>query len=267
MAQGMWTNDDSFDVEQSLSGLVPHAGSRCLTGSVREQNEDRCYADQRRGVFLVADGMGGHAGGEQASQAVIEVVSAQLNLDLSDSLSSSTALDRTIRSAILAANEELMELAGRQPELDGMGATVVVGVVHNNQLRLCHVGDSRAYVLREGGIQQLTMDDTLVQALVTAGVLTTGEAEHHPMRHVLMHSIGTRRLEKHLHVETVGLRPGDRLLFASDGVTDAVARDVLLKTLDSERDPQQAANKLADLAIRSGSRDNVTCIVVDLWED
>jgi serine/threonine protein phosphatase PrpC len=129
------------------------------------------------------------------------------------------------------------------------------------------VGDSRAYVLREGGIQQLTMDDTLVQALVTAGVLTTGEAEHHPMRHVLMHSIGTRRLEKHLHVETVGLRPGDRLLFASDGVTDAVARDVLLKTLDSERDPQQAANKLADLAIRSGSRDNVTCIVVDLWED
>ncbi len=86
------------------------------------------------------------------------------------------------------------------------------------------------------------------------------------MRHVLMHSVGTRRLEKHLHVDTVELRPGDRLLFASDGVTDVLAHDDLLKLLDAESDPQRAANQLADRAMRSGSRDNVTCIVVDLWE-
>jgi protein phosphatase len=211
--------------------------------------------------------MGGHVGGEQASQTVIEVVSTRLSQDVREEQSGRATVDRQIRSAILAANEELMELAGRKPELDGMGSTVVVGVVRDNELRFCHVGDSRAYLLREGSIRQLTRDDTLVQALVSAEVLTPGEAAQHPMRHVLMHSIGTRRLEKHLHVESMGLRPGDRLLFASDGVTDAVARDVLLKTLDAEPDPQQAANRLSDLAIRSGSRDNVTCIVIDLWED
>jgi protein phosphatase len=211
--------------------------------------------------------MGGHVGGEQASQTVIEVVSTRLSNDEPDDEPCPEGFDRRIRSAILAANEELMDLAGRQPELDGMGSTVVVGIIRDHELRFCHVGDSRAYVLRDGSIRQLTLDDTLVQALVSAGVLTPGEASHHPMRHVLMHSIGTRRLEKHLHVETMGLLPGDRLLFASDGVTDAVAREVLLKTLDAEVDPQQAANRLADLAIRSGSRDNVTCIVIDLWED
>jgi protein phosphatase len=267
VARGHWGSGHAAHTEHASSGLVTRVGSRCLTGSIRQQNEDRCYADPRCGVFLVADGMGGHVGGEQASQTVIEVVSTALSDFLNQHPGSGFALDRIIRSAILTANQELVALAERQPELDGMGATVVVGVVHDDELRLCHVGDSRAYLLREGSIDQLTLDDTLVQGLVSAGVLTVGEAELHPMRHVLMHSIGTRRLEKHLHVTTMKLRPGDRLLFTSDGITDAVARDVLLKTLDAEPDPQQAANQLADLALRCGSRDNVTCIVVDLWED
>jgi protein phosphatase len=175
-------------------------------------------------------------------------------------------LDQAIRAAILEANRELIALAERQPELDGMGSTVVAGVVHEYELRYCHVGDSRAYLLREGQIEQLTGDDTLVQGLVSAGVLTAGEARHHPMRHVLLHSICTRPLEKDLQVAALKLCPGDRLLFTSDGVTDAVARDGLRQSLDSEPDPQRAANELADLAARSGARDNITCIVVDLWE-
>ncbi len=155
--------------EERISTLIPHAGSRCLTGTVRHQNEDRCYADARRGVFVVADGMGGHVGGEQASQTVIEVVSTHLSRELRDVVSTLPALDRAIRNAILAANHELVEMAERYPELGGMGSTVVVGVISDNQLRICHVGDSRAYFLREGGIRQLTLDDTLVQSLVAAG--------------------------------------------------------------------------------------------------
>ncbi len=244
--------------------LCFRVGSRCVKGSIREMNEDRCYADQRRGLFVVADGMGGHAGGGQASQTVIEVIASRLGELMGRDEVFVPLLAEAVRGAIFAANQELMELARVDVGLSGMGSTAVVGVVCKNQLRVCSVGDSRAYLCRRNELRQLTVDDTLVQGLVSAGALTTGEAAKHPMRHVLIHSVGTRQLEKPLRIESHKLQPGDRLLFTTDGLTDVVGRDELLAVLQKHPDPHEAALALADVAQEAGSRDNITCIVVDL---
>ena len=157
-----------------------------------------------------------------------------------------------------------MDLARVDVGLSGMGSTAVVGVVRKDQLRLCSVGDSRVYLCRQNELRQLTVDDTLVQGLVSAGALTAGEAAKHPMRHVLIHSVGTRQLEKPLRIKSYKLHPGDRLLFTTDGLTDVMDRDELLAVLQQHADPHQAASALADAAQEAGSRDNITCIVVDL---
>ncbi len=182
-------------------------GSRCVKGPIREVNEDRCYADQHGGLFVVADGMGGHIGGEQASQTVIEVIASRLGEMLVRGDLFAPVLAEAVRCAILAANQELIEMARVDVGLSGMGATAIVALVRNNQLLLCSVGDSRAYLFRQDQLQQLTVDDTLVQGLVSAGALTIGEAARHPMRHVLLHSVGTHKLEKPLQVASHRLRP------------------------------------------------------------
>ncbi len=240
------------------------SGSRCVKGPVRESNEDRCYADGRRGLFVVADGMGGHAGGEQASQTVIEVVAAQLSEVLDNERASQAEIAEAMLTAVSRANRELTALAQIDVSLRGMGATAVMGVVYRGQLLLCSVGDSRAYLLRHDELRQLTDDDTLVQGLVRAGALTDGEAERHPMRHVLLHCVGTRKLEKVLQVESHRLLPGDRVLFTSDGLTDVVGSGELAKLLASESDPHAAAATLVGHAHEAGARDNITCIVVNV---
>ncbi len=239
-------------------------GSRCVKGPIREVNEDRCYADQHRGLFVVADGMGGHVGGEQASQTVIEVIASRLGEWYAGAELFAPQLAAAVRSAICAANQELIDLARVDVGLSGMGSTAVVGVVRKNQLLLSWVGDSRAYLCRQSELRQLTVDDTLVQGLVSAGALTVSEAAKHPMRHVLIHSVGTRAIDKPLRVESHKLRAGDRLLFTTDGLTDAVDRDDILVLLQKHADPRQAAAALTDAAQEAGSRDNITCIVVDL---
>jgi serine/threonine protein phosphatase PrpC len=246
--------------------LLLHAGSRCVKGPVRDANEDRCYADWHQALFIVADGMGGHTGGERASQTVMEVIAAELSGILDDGRALQAELADAMRKAVFRANRELMELGRTDARLHNMGATAVIGIVRHSQLLLCSVGDSRAYLLRQNELQQLTIDDTLVQGLVSAGALTVGEAAKHPMRHVLVHSVGSRRLQKYVQVEVHGLRAGDRLLFATDGLTDVVPRDELAALLAQQRDSCATAAALADYALQAGSRDNVTCIVVDLFE-
>jgi protein phosphatase len=255
-----------------LSSLVPAprrmlrvvVGSRCVKGSLREVNEDRCYADQRRGVFLVADGEGMHAAGERASQTVMEVITASLSELLDRVLLSRAVLAGKLRDAFFHANRELMAIAASDTRCSDMGTTAVVGVVFQSRLLLCSVGDSRAYLYRAERLTQLTIDDTLVQELVSGGALTSGEAARHPMRDVLSHSVCTRELSKLLEVATFALQPGDRLVFATDGLTDVVKSDVLATQLARGADPHATAWMLVDIAQASGSRDNITCIVVDL---
>ncbi len=243
--------------------VVLSAGARCVTGRFRESNQDRCYVDRRNGLFLVADGMGGHTFGERASQAVIEVMAERLSGYCHDPTVALDWIDLELQQAVRAANHELMELARRQPELNGIGTTIVAAVIRGRRLLLAAVGDSRAYLLRDGVARQLTRDDTVAQSLLSAGTLTPQEATHHPMRHVIMHNVGTRRLQKDLRVHRYPIRPGDRLLLATDGFTDAVASDELAPLLNSYDAPQETANALVEYAIQAGSRDNITCVVID----
>ncbi len=240
------------------------SGSRCVKGPIRETNEDRCYADQRRGLFIVADGMGGHAAGGRASQTVIEVIAELLSELLDDPHTLQAELGKAMVAAVFSANQELTECARVDVSLDGMGSTVVIGIVRQSELLLCSVGDSRVYLARQNELRQLTVDDTLVQGLVNAGALTVSEAATHPMRHVLMHSVGTRRLEKQLEIEAYSLYPDDRLLFTTDGLTDTVSQSELMTLLADHDTPHAAAAALTDHAQESGSRDNITCIVVEL---
>jgi len=251
-------------MEKAGVELTIQIGARCAAGAMRETNEDRCYADSYRKLFAVADGVGESVGGERASQAVIEVVASQLGGLLSDEPLSLRCLEKAIGETLTCANKELIALAQRQCDLTGMGSTLTVGVIYGSRLLVCHVGDSRAYLYRDQKLRQLTSDDTLVQGLVATGTLTAGEANRHPMRQVLMHSLSTWPLQKELRVDSFGLCPGDRLLFTTDGLTDVITKRDLKRLLDDHADPQEAANQMIGYAELAGSSDNVTCIVVNL---
>ena len=239
------------------------SAAHCVKGSDCDVNADRCYADQHRGLFIVADGR--EIEGDRASQAVIETVVSHVGPLLDDRHVSPAGLSMAILAGMAQANRELIDLARVELELRGIEATAVVGIVRHGRLLLCSVGDSRAYLLRGKELQQLTVDDTLVQGLVSAGSLTAQEAAKHPMRHVLLHSVGTRKLEKAMRVDWYLLRAGDRLLLVTDGVSDAVGQDELASLLLQKAHPGAAATTLTDFAQRAGSRDDVTCIVVDMY--
>lgn len=238
------------------------SASRCMRGCVYEVNADRCYADQRRGLFIVADGR--EVEGERASQAVMETVVAHVGQLLDDKNVSQTDLSEAVLAALSQANRDLIDLARVESRLHGIEAAAVVGIVRHGRLLLCSVGDSRAYLMRGTILQQLTVDDTLVQGLVSAGSLTAQEAAKHPMRHVLLHSVGTRKLEKHMQVESYSLRAGDRLLLVTDGVSDVLGEGELAALFAENAQPCAAATTLTNYAQQAGSRDDITCIVVDL---
>jgi serine/threonine protein phosphatase PrpC len=256
---GWWSSRTLQDADFVLS-----VGSRCSAGVHCDANQDRCYADPYHRMFVVADGVGGHAGGERASQAVVEVVASHLGKRLSESAVSLRLVENSLRETIQLANHELIELAQRNRDLNGMSSTATIGVIYRNRLLICHVGDSRAYLFRDRSLRQLTNDDTLVQGLVATDTLTIREASRHPMRQLLMHSLGTWPLLKELRVDTHRLAAGDRLLFTTDGLTDVVTRADLQRLLEDHAEPQAAANCLIEYAELAGSEGNATCIVVDL---
>lgn len=239
------------------------AGARSVIGRACESNQDRCYVDHRNGFFVVADGTSGHAMGEQASQVVVEVMAERLGDYVDDPSISLDWIDLEIQQAVRAANHELIAMAERQPELNGIGTTVTAAVIRGGRMLLVAVGNSRAYLLRRGIARQLTRDDTVIQSLLAAGALTPREAAEHPMRRVLMHHVGTDRLQKDLRVQRYSIHPGDRILLTTDGFTDTVTQEGLATLLASFATPQETANALVDHATRVGGGDNITCVVID----
>lgn len=258
-AKRWWTRCAGLEAEFEM-----HVGSRCYAGTQSGANQDRCYADPHRRLFVVADGVGGHVGGERASQTVVEVAASYLAKRLAEPALSTRALESSLRETIRLVNEELIELGQRDGILNGMSSTATIGVIHRSRLLICHVGDSRAYLFRDGSIRQLTNDDTLVQGLVATDTLTMREASTHPMRQLLMHSLGTWPLQKELRVDSHRLNHGDRLLFTTDGLTDVLSQSDLQRLLEDHDEPREAANCLIEYAELAGSHGNATCIVVDL---
>ena len=234
------------------------AGAATDKGMVRANNQDSQLVLDGR-LFAVADGMGGHRGGEVASATALDA--------LGDAWSEATAA--ALRAGVVGANEAVFAKASHDPELRGMGTTLtvlalVVDEAGQERLAIANVGDSRAYRLTDQ-LVQVTDDHSLVESLVRQGRLTAEEAVTHPQRNILTRALG---IEPQVEVDVWVLSPvpGDRFLLCSDGLFNEVEPDVITSTLRALADPTQAANELVRLANEGGGRDNITCVVVDIVE-
>ena len=227
-------------------------------GIVRPGNEDSGYADAH--LLVIADGMGGHAAGELASAAVVASVCA----DVSDRPAERDALESWVRNKLAAAHDRIGDLVAEQPERRGMGTTMTLLGALDDALLVAHIGDSRAYRLRNGELSQLSKDHTYVQALVDSGKIDASQAMHHPRRNLLLRTIdGIHDLE--LDVTEHDLQLGDRYLVCSDGL-NTVLDDATITEVLAQGDPTYAVATLVDYALAAGAPDNVSVIVADVTD-
>lgn len=236
--------------------LVLRYAARSDRGLIRGTNQDSVYAGPR--LLAVADGMGGHAAGDVASKVVIAA------LEHLDDDAPSGDLLQALRQAVFDGSEHLREVIRESPQLEGMGTTLTAVLFAGGRLGLCHVGDSRAYLLRDGVLSQITHDDTFVQTLIDDGRITEEEANSHPQRSLLLRALNGQDVEPDLSMRDA--RAGDRYLLCSDGLSGVVSHETMAQALQ-DPDPQACADRLIELALRSGGPDNITCIVADVVED
>jgi protein phosphatase len=234
--------------------LVLRYSARSDRGLVRQNNQDAVYAGPR--LLALADGMGGHAAGEVASSLVISALAPLDDDDPGDDLL------RELREATVEGNAAIQRHVLDAPDLEGMGTTLTAILFKGSRLGMVHVGDSRAYQLRDGAFTQITKDDTFVQSLIDEGRITEEEAHTHPQRSLLLRAITGQDVEPSLTVREA--RHGDRYLLCSDGLSGVVSDETLASTLTTYADPRECADRLIDLALRGGGPDNITCIVADV---
>jgi len=233
--------------------LVLRYAARSDRGLVRANNEDSVYAGAR--LLALADGMGGHAAGEVASQLVIAALA-----HLDDDEPGGDLLSK-LDAAVREGNSAIAEHVEADPELEGMGTTLTAILFAGNRLGLLHIGDSRGYLLRDGELTQITKDDTFVQTLVDEGRITAEEAHSHPQRSLIMRALTGHEVEPTLIMREA--RAGDRYLLCSDGLSDPVSHDTILEALQIS-DVAESADRLIELALRGGGPDNVTVVVADV---
>ncbi len=230
--------------------------ARSDVGLVRSNNQDSGYAGSH--LVAVADGMGGHAGGDVASSIVIGRLS-QLDSD-----TPATEIVAALEDAILDANQSILRRARDEPQLAGLGTTVTALLRAEGKFALAHIGDSRAYLLRDGECTQITKDHTFVQRLMDEGRLTPEEAERHPQRSVLMRVLGDVDSDPELDLSLRPARAGDRWMLCSDGLSGLVSLETIGRTLREIDDPGECADALVQLALRGGGPDNITCVIADV---
>ncbi|MGJ5591105.1 protein phosphatase 2C domain-containing protein [Micrococcus lylae] len=236
---------------------VLHCAAKSDVGRVRSKNDDSAYAG--RHLVVLADGMGGHVGGDVASaSAVLDLAP----LDATGYDDPATVLPDEIQNANLVLNE----LVHANPKLAGMGTTCTAGLLAGDTLYMAHIGDSRAYRLRDGEFEQITRDHTFVQRLVEEGRLSKEEAEHHPNKNVLMRVLGDVDASPELDVFEVPVTVGERWLFCSDGLTDVVTVPTIKQTVEQAETLEDAVDELVDLTLKGGAHDNVTVIVFEVAE-
>jgi serine/threonine protein phosphatase PrpC len=230
-----------------VSNALAHGAATDVGG--RNMNQDFFVAEPP--LFAVADGMGGHRAGDVASRTAVEVVVQQLG-----------AGDEPLTEAVREANREVFQKAGSNPDFKDMGTTMTAMLVRDGSTHLVHVGDSRAYLLRAGELRRLTEDHSLVARMVREGRITPAQAEYHPQRSVLEKALGIGS-DIDVDATTLDTEPGDRILLCSDGLTNVLDDQDILRILQEERDPTKAAKRLVTDAVRGGANDNVTSVVVD----
>jgi PPM family protein phosphatase len=227
-------------------------GTKTDQGKIREQNEDAYgYRDT---LFVIADGMGGHQAGEIASAIAVENI---LAFDVS-----SNPQER-LHEAVLNANNAILNEMAKNEDFSGMGTTVAVLYLTEDQAYVSHVGDSRIYKLAEGNLSQLTDDHSFVAELIKNGSITEEEAKIHPPRNVLTRALGTQE-KFEFEVNSFSAKGGDKFLLCSDGLTGMLAENVLKEVLSAREDPQIIADKLVQKANDNGGTDNITVIVIEV---
>lgn len=226
-------------------------------GLLRSVNQDAYYIDPEGRFFIVADGMGGHAGGQEASRIATQAIHTYL-LQYWESPKSSQAI---LEDAFLAANQAILKDQKAHPERSDMGTTAVVVLFRDEHPWCAHVGDSRLYRLRGAKLEQITEDHTWVARAMKGGELTPDQARMHPWRHVLAQCLGREDLRQ-IDTQPLHVQPGDRLLLCSDGLTEELSDQLIASHLKSIRACEKAAAALVNAAKDRGGRDNITVVIV-----
>ena len=239
--------------------MSKHSAAASNVGKVRSSNQDAGYA----GTYLsvVADGMGGHAGGDVASHLVIRHL-----LQLDKEFANVSEAQQELLAALLQANEMLSDVVYEHPELAGLGTTVSAMLRVGRQVVIAHIGDSRIYLLREGNLSQVTVDHTFVQRLIDSGRITEEEAHDHPRRSVLMRVLGDVDASPEIDTVVLDVAEGDRWMLCSDGLTGVVYSDRLKPFLVEAETADDAADTLVQASLTGGAPDNVTVVVVDITD-
>jgi protein phosphatase len=224
----------------------------------RRANNETYVADPQHHVFLVADGMGGQELGERASSLAAEIIPRVVQ----DKLATGDDAARAVQSALAEANDAIVNEGRTQPPGRRMGTTAVLAVQQDNQVFVAGLGDSRAYLVRGDEVLQLTEDHSVARALELSGTLTSEQARHSPWQHVLYKFLGCAEMTDGADVRPFTPQSGDRLVLASDGLTNHICPDDLRAGAIQYQDPQSWADYLVPLALQRGSSDNVTCVVV-----
>ncbi len=266
------------------------AGVASTVGTIREHNEDNFYLPTRRPgetrggdgehkaefdstidpdglyTFIVADGMGGQLAGEKASQMAVDLIPRELTKRLSGNEIDDKSVQRGIRDAVAAANQEILGLSMIQNEFANMGTTVVLLMIRSGRMYVAGIGDSRAYRIRDNQIEQLTRDHSLADALFEAGTITKEEMPNHKFKHILYLYLGSKDARGGPdEIRAIEVSPGDRFMLASDGLTGVVEDEDLTKVVESVDDPLKAASQLVSMALENQSKDNVTCMVIHVY--
>jgi PPM family protein phosphatase len=228
-------------------------------GLVRPYNQDNHYIDPDGRFFILADGMGGHAGGEEASRIATDVIKDYLVANWEAPMESYDLIEK----AVYQANESILEDQIVNPARADMGTTLVMILFRNGETWRAHVGDSRLYRLRKKVLEQVTLDHTWISQAIKAGEITPEDAKHHPWRHVLSQCLGRRDLYEGIDIQQIEeTQSGDRFLLCSDGLTEEVSDQLISKSFGDLDNLQEAANLLVQNAKDGGGSDNITVVLV-----
>jgi PPM family protein phosphatase len=245
--------------------LAVEVAGKTDVGCVRANNEDNFGYDSRYGIFVVCDGMGGQAAGEVASKMGVDIL---LDYFRNQSAAGETANGkngasgaRSLSNAIQLANKTIFKAGQEQNGRNGMGSTIVAALVRGNSLAIGHVGDSRIYLVRQGAIQQLTQDHSLVMEQVRRGYITLEQAQKSEMQNIILRALGSEEAVE-ADVEDLVAVPGDILLMTSDGLTRYVQDEEILKIVEGPGGLEQACGELVKIARDRGGEDNITCLLV-----
>ena len=239
-------------------------------GCVRKHNEDNFLVEPELGLFVVADGLGGHAAGEVASQIVVEKIDQFITHTLERDRTWPVEYDvdlpydgNRLKAALLLADQGILNDIRSNPERESMGSTVVACLVHDDKVTLVHVGDSRAYLLNASGIRQVTRDHSWVADQVANGILTPEEARRHPFRNVITQALGNGG-DLDVAVQELQVQELDRILLCSDGLSGMIQDEEIWSIVQTAPDVEEAARRLITKAMNNGGEDNITVVIVSL---